>query len=410
MNMKKNILIVILNFLIIFGLSAQAIERLVKTEDIKLKVKIVNVMPEGIMVDEKNDDIYLINGGSGGSWIYNCENNYVFFDKMVPILNGIERVKLNEYLISYSDTGIFINSIVNGKIANLNNKVQSGISFILKKGNGYIVYYVDESGYPGAVDTDGKIYSSEEAMEYLKEYDPEKYAQSEKRAAELELYNDFIRNRVLIWGKRYYKPIKGGSLYQYDNQGNRYGCNFFWWGNYKNDWGTFCEVGTESTSNLFCFDINEERFIFDTTLNNYSKILGRNGDYQETRPEYSTSWYVGFGGNIYYYIAGEEYTEVFRIRRTWGDPDFYAMAINGYTEDEYGKYVDEVLPTLSKADLRLLRNTIFAIYGVHFKSADLSEFFAKQVWYTDEGKTSGEVTLPAHRQKLVEMIQKLEKK
>ena len=56
--MKKNILIVILNFLIIFGLSAQTIERLVKTEDIKLKVKSVNVMTEGIMVDEKNDDIY----------------------------------------------------------------------------------------------------------------------------------------------------------------------------------------------------------------------------------------------------------------------------------------------------------------------------------------------------------------
>ena len=86
------------------------------------------------------------------------------------------------------------------------------------------------------------------------------------------------------------------------------------------------------------------------------------------------------------------------------------MAINGYTDDNYGKYVDEVLPTLSKADLRLLRNTIFAIYGVHFKSADLSEYFDKQVWYTDEGKTSGEVTLPAHRQKLVEMIQELERK
>ncbi|MBO4706552.1 MAG: YARHG domain-containing protein [Spirochaetaceae bacterium] len=407
--MKKRLLLTAIIFSISIFCFAQTIERLVKTEDIKLRVKIVNVMPEGIMVDEKNDDIYLINGGSGGSWIYNCENNYVFFDKMVPILNGIERVKLNEYLISYSDTGIFINSIVNGKIANLNNKVQSGISFILKKGNGYIVYYVDESGYPGAVDTTGRIYSSEEAMEYLKEYDPEKYDQSEKRAAEQELYNDFIRNRVLIWGKRYYKPIKGGSLYQYDNQGNRYGCDFFWWGNYKNDWGTFCEVGTESTSNLFCFNINEERFIFDTTLNNYSTILGRNGDYQETRPEYSTSWYVGFGGNIYYYIAGEAYTEVFRIRRTWGDPDFYAMAINGYTDDNYGKYVDEVLPTLSKADLRLLRNTIFAIYGVHFKSADLSAYFDKQVWYTDEGKTSGEVKLPAHRQKLVEMIQKLEK-
>ncbi len=125
---------------------------------------------------------------------------------------------------------------------------------------------------------------------------------------------------------------------------------------------------------------------------------------------FCTSWYVGFGGNIYYYIAGEEYTEVFRIRRTWGDPDFYAMAINGYTDDEYGKYVDEVLPTLSKSDLRLLRNTIFALYGVHFKSEDLSKHFDKKVWYTDEGKTSAEVTLPAHRQKLVEMIQELEKK
>ena len=94
--------------------------------------------------------------------------------------------------------------------------------------------------------------------------------------------------------------------------------------------------------------------------------------------------YVGFGGNIYYYIAGEEYTEVFRIRRTWGEPDFYGMAINGYTDDEYGKYVYEVLPKMSKADLRLLRNTIFALYGVHFKSADLSKYFDKQVWYTDD--------------------------
>ena len=100
--MKKNILIVIFNFLIMFGLSAQTVERLVKTEDIKLKVKIVNVMPEGIMVDEKNDDIYLINGGSGGSWIYNCEKNCVLFDKTVPILNGVERVKLNKYLITSS--------------------------------------------------------------------------------------------------------------------------------------------------------------------------------------------------------------------------------------------------------------------------------------------------------------------
>ena len=86
------------------------------------------------------------------------------------------------------------------------------------------------------------------------------------------------------------------------------------------------------------------------------------------------------------------------------------MAINGYTNDNYGKYVEKVLPTLSKDDLRILRNTIFAIYGVHFKSADLSKHFNKQFWYADEGKTSADVTLPEHRQKLVEMIQNFEKK
>jgi hypothetical protein len=144
----------------------------------------------------------------------------------------------------------------------------------------------------------------------------------------------------------------------------------------------------------------------DYDINNYTDIFLSNDD----NIPFSASWYVGYGGNIYYYIAGEEYTEVFRIRRTWGNPDMYAMAINGYTEDNYGKYVTETLATMSKAELRLLRNTIFALYGVHFKSEDLSAHFAKEVWYTDDGKTSGEVELPPHRQKLVEMIQELERK
>ena len=188
----------------------------------------------------------------------------------------------------------------------------------------------------------------------------------------------------MIWGNTYYK--EHNTLQQYDLQGYRY---------FSENYGSLGNV-------LGCY-LNDDNIFYLKNLNSYSEI-------RKSGQDYSFSWYVGFGGNIYYYVAGKEYTEVFRIRRTWGEPDFYAMAINGYTDDNYGKYVDEVLPTLSKADLRLLRNTIFAIYGVHFKSADLSAYFDKQVWYTDEGKTSGEVTLPAHRQKLVEMIQKLEKK
>ncbi|MBQ5434344.1 MAG: YARHG domain-containing protein, partial [Treponema sp.] len=131
-----------------------------------------------------------------------------------------------------------------------------------------------------------------------------------------------------------------------------------------------------------------------------------------TRKKGDTITIVESIGGSYHYLedyTGKNYTEVFRIRRTWGKLDFYAMAINGYTDDNYGKYVEKVLPTLNKSDLRILRNTIFAIYGVHFKSADLSKHFNKQVWYSDEGKTSVDITLPENRQKLVEMIQKLEK-
>jgi len=276
-----------------------------------------------------------------------------------------------------------------------------GISFILKKDEGYIVYFIYEGGTPGAVDTTGKIYSNTEALAYLKEYDPEKYAESLARAEELGLKSDFERGGVLIWGKTYYatnnglekvfgEPIYGHpELVQYDNQGYGYQV-------YLSNFYSYVQI-VSNTQETICMDYD---------INNYTDIFLSNND----NIPFSASWYVGYGGNIYYYIAGEEYTEVFRIRRTWGNPDMYAMAINGYTEDNYGEYVKNTLATMSKAELRLLRNTIFALYGVHFKSEDLSTHFEKEVWYTDEGKTSGEVELPAHRQKLVEMIQELERK
>ncbi len=275
-----------------------------------------------------------------------------------------------------------------------------GISFILKKDSGYIVYFIYESGTPGAVDTTGKIYSNTEALAYLKEYDPEKYAESLTRAEELGLKSEFERGNVLIWGQTYYSTPKAlknfwgelvysaySTLIQYDGQG--YGYEFVNLGKF----GIY----------LVCIDSNNRLIQKIENLQSYSEVI-------KAKQPRTFSWYVGYGGNIYYYIAGEEYTEVFRIRRTWGNPDMYAMAINGYSEDNYGKYVTETLSTMSKSDLRLLRNTIFALYGVHFKSENLSAHFAKEVWYTDEGKTSGEVELPPHRQKLVEMIQELERK
>ena len=296
-------------------------------------------------------------------------------------------------------------------ICHWNKPIINFRSFILKKDDGYIIYYVNEGGTPGAVDTSGKIYSNTEALAYLKEYDPEKYTESLSRAEELGLKAEFEKGNVLIWGKTYYstpkilkafwlKEKKGylysnfGSVVQYDLQGNGYQADF--------------SIGSDY-SDIVIVSPNGEWVIPPISIHKESSILKQK--YEENDfMGVSASWYVGYGGNIYYYIAGEEYTEVFRIRRTWGNPDMYAMAINGYTEDNYGKYVTETLATMSKSDLRLLRNSIFALYGVHFKSEDLSAHFAKEVWYTDEGKTSGEVALPAHRQKLVEMIQELERK
>ena len=397
--MKKIILFFLFLLTSFFNVFSQSVEKIFETNEVKYTSREpARFAPYGICIDEINNSIEIMNGSWKGSNTFDFEGNLIV--KAITILpKTIECYhKMNNLYIGSYDTNISIEK--DSKFLAWVNTAESGISFILKKGSGYIVYYVDKTGKPEAVDTVGKIYTNKEAMEYLKEYDSEKYAQSLKRAEELGLKQKFLNSEVLVWGRTYYSTIKNmekvygeipyirtSDLIQYDLKGYGYEFRDFLKGS------EICIVSPEG-KRLTTFSISEPSTIYSTYT------------WEQDR---SSSWYVGFGGNIYYYVAGKEYTEVFRIRRTWGDSDFYAMAINGYTEDEYGKYVDKVLPKLSKADLRLLRNTIFALYGVHFKSADLSKHFDKQVWYTDEGKTSAEVTLPEHRQKLVEMIQGLEK-
>lgn len=355
--MKKAVIFLITG-LMVLGCFGQEVEKIAVLEDVKYERYPGGGMghfPLGINFNEVNNLLVVQNPWSETIVTINLETKVISkeekpsFSEHAPLL-----LKLgNDYWGVYSDS---IEYSINNTPSKYISDTNPGISFILKKDSGYIVYFLG-----GAIDSNGRIYSEEEAMTYLKQYDPEKYEQSKKN---------------------HYK--KHDTLQQYDLQGYRY---------FSEDYGSLGTV-------LGCY-LNDDNVFYLEKLNSYSEI-------RKSGQDYSFSWYVGFGGNIYYYVAGEEYTEVFRIRRTWGEPDFYAMAINGYTEDEYGKYVNEVLPKLSKADLRLLRNTIFALYGVHFKSADLSKYFDKQVWYTDEGKTSADVTLSKHRQKIVEMIQKLE--
>jgi hypothetical protein len=110
-----------------------------------------------------------------------------------------------------------------------------GISFILKKGDGYIAFFVNEKGIPGAADTTGRVYTPSDAMAFLKAHDPEKWNESRDRARHLGLEEKFLSNQVLVWGQTYYStpwilyglwnkhlfPRTGGQI-QYDSQGNGY--------------------------------------------------------------------------------------------------------------------------------------------------------------------------------------------
>ena len=401
--MKKKIL-VLLSLIYVCNVYTQEVEKLGEISEIKHKLIQTSESPFGICVNEVEGKIEIMNGNWDGSTEILLNNITQKKEKDdIKSFWADGNIRLDGNIIGFSDTLITLQK--QKEIYATVKNISTGISFILKKGEGYIVYYVHEDGTPGAVDTEGKIYSNREALEYLKEYDVEKYEESLVRAEELGLKEDFEEGKVLIWGKTYYTttniigdfyrekdPYVVNGMIQYDNNGYGYQMTF----RYNDMDSKLCIVNPKT---------ERERIV---SIKDFSKILTTYED-GENRKYFSSSWYVGYGGNIYYYIAGEEYTEVFRIRRTWGDPDMYSMAINGYTEDNYGEYVKTTLAGMSKSDLRLLRNTIFALYGVHFKSADLSAHFAKEVWYIDEGKSSGEVDLPAHRQKLVEMIQEAER-
>ena len=394
----KKVSLVFLSLIVVFNIYAQEVEKLCELKEVKYIGYPAGLggFPQGIYYEEVEDVLVTQDTYPGAIIEIDLTTKEIREERRtIPHYTLIKRLGNDYWGVSSYSIHLVINNVSKSVV-----DASCGISFIIKKDSGYIVYFVSEGGSPGAVDTTGKIYSNTEALAYLKEYDPEKYAESLMRAEELGLKSDFERGNVLIWGKTYYANPKTlqnfwgelvysaySTLIQYDGQG--YGYEFVNLGKF----GIY----------LVCVDSNNRLIQKIENLQSYSEVI-------KAKQPRTLSWYVGYGGNIYYYIAGEEYTEVFRIRRTWGTPDMYAMAINGYTEDNYGKYVTETLSTMSKSDLRLLRNTIFALYGVHFKSEDLSKHFAKEVWYTDEGKTSGEVELPAHRQTLVEMIQELERK
>ena len=314
--MKKKIL-VLLSLIYVCNVYTQEVEKLGETRDLVHYSRMNVYCPSDIFVDEVNNQLYCQTDCGTKQSIYNLNENIDFVTKQ-----EIELKTITDNLIILGDAEIHFSSIAieiwKEKRRVISTNISTGISFILKKGEGYIVYYVHKDGTPGAVDTEGKIYSNREALEYLKEYDVEKYEESLVRAEELGLKEDFEEGKVLIWGKTYYSTVEKildfwikdeekylyldtSMVIQYDSQGNGYQIDF----SISETYGKAVIVSPKG-----------ERLIPPIRIYEKSTILKQKHE-EDDFMGVSSSWYVGYGGNIYYYIAGEEYTEVFRILRTW---------------------------------------------------------------------------------------------
>ena len=183
--MKKYLFFVLIIFISSLGF-AQEVEKIFETDEVKYTSREpARFSPYGICVDEINNSIEIMNGSWKGSNTFDFEGNLIV--KAITILpKTIECYhKMNNLYIGSYDTNISIEK--DSKFLAWVNTAESGISFILKKDKGYIVYYVDKNGIPGAVDTEGKIYTNKEAVEYLKQYDSDRYEESLSRAEDLGL-------------------------------------------------------------------------------------------------------------------------------------------------------------------------------------------------------------------------------
>ena len=172
--MKRNILFLIV--MLSSFLYAQEVEKLGEIKGLVYMSCLAGgpCDPNGIAVNEVDSVIKIINNTTD----YTCYDlntlkglgKSEYRDSYVTV-----QIELNGIDVSYSDSVLIIEKD-NQQIQCISgtDKIRSGISFVLKKDNGYIIYYVNEDGFPGAADTDGRVYSNKEAMEYLKRYDPEK--------------------------------------------------------------------------------------------------------------------------------------------------------------------------------------------------------------------------------------------
>ena len=148
--MKKYLFFVLIIFISSLGF-AQEVEKIFETDEVKYKSREpARFGPYGICINEVNDLIEIMNGSWEGSITFNFEGKLIRkSDTILP--KTIECYqKINNLYIGSYNTNISIEK--DARFLAWVNTAESGISFILKKDKGYIVYYVDKNGIPGGKD------------------------------------------------------------------------------------------------------------------------------------------------------------------------------------------------------------------------------------------------------------------
>ncbi|MDR1909553.1 MAG: YARHG domain-containing protein [Spirochaetaceae bacterium] len=393
--MKNTIVIILFLCSSLLGAEEELrVERLARTGEIVRQLRIQYAFPHNLVADEAALRVVIPTrhgpavefqyrpGSLGGAW-------------------GVEPLKTDDYdyalfqfdLGAWRFIGDWVNIAIMERGTNRalarDDETQGLVAFILKNGDGlnYSMFYVHRGDlFPRAMDTGGRRYQGREVMDLLRSIDPEKYRASLLRAEELGLGERFLNGEVLVWGRTHYQD--DDYWYQYDLDGLKYylaGLNVY-----------------EPAGHPLYFRAygHEGQLLEEINVTPFSELL------QSADPrKIESSLYTGFGGNVYFFFAGPEYTEVFRIRRTWGEPNLYALAVNGYTEDDYGRYVRRVLSQMSAPDLALLRNHLFALEGLPFRRPEYREYFERQVWYSPRDIRQEDITLVDIRQALLELIQ-----
>jgi hypothetical protein len=269
--------------------------------------------PNLLFVDEASGEIAIPQGSrEGGVLVRRTGDDPGVWEALpaaFPRGDGGLALKLGPWRVEASAASLSIET--EGRvITRLGSRdIDGGLAFVLESGGGnYACFFVNGAGQAAAADTLGRVYRKKEAVQLLRLFDGGKFEAAMERAAALGLAAAFQNGEALVWGRNYYAPARilnrywGKTVYplgdgqiQYDSEGNGY--------------QLFLEQSdSRAAAAIWIADPDGNSRSID--LSGVSEILGTYG----AGREFTIAFHAGAGPDIYFFVAGDEYTELFRIR------------------------------------------------------------------------------------------------